>query len=318
MIGSEVITPYGSRLDLLAIDADGNLNLLELKRDKTPREVVAQVLDYGSWASTLSRDDVLDIATKHLDQPFEAAFEDVFGSAPPRRTQRRAQPHHRGCRARRQLGADRQLPSRLRCPYQRGLLLVSRGRQPALSRQVVASRVRRGDGRRSKGQQEEQAGAMEPDRLVRLVRRRSRLGRRRRIQLHRRRWWPVFYSQTMRSLPEGARVWVNLPGTGFRRCWQDARPARFAMGAEALVKVGEDWVKSWPSRTFSAHRIRTSTPSTMTWPSGSFPLSGWMHVPSRPGYWEKGLFASPHSACKLRQEFTLARLADHFNIDDGE
>ena len=83
VIGSEVITPYGSRLDLLAIDADGNLNLLELKRDKTPREVVAQVLDYGSWASTLSRDDIIDIATKHLDQPFEAAFEDVFGSAPP-------------------------------------------------------------------------------------------------------------------------------------------------------------------------------------------------------------------------------------------
>ena len=58
-------------------------NLLELKRDKTPREVVAQVLDYGSWVSTLSRDDIIDIATKHLDQPFEAAFEDVFGSAPP-------------------------------------------------------------------------------------------------------------------------------------------------------------------------------------------------------------------------------------------
>ena len=83
VIGSEVTTPFGPRLDLLAIDADGNLNLLELKRDKTPREVVAQVLDYGSWVSTLSRDDIIDIATKHLDQPFEAAFEDVFGSAPP-------------------------------------------------------------------------------------------------------------------------------------------------------------------------------------------------------------------------------------------
>ena len=62
VIGSEVITPYGPRLDLLAIDADGDLHLLELKRDKTPRQVVAQVLDYGSWVSTLSRDDVIDIA----------------------------------------------------------------------------------------------------------------------------------------------------------------------------------------------------------------------------------------------------------------
>ena len=42
-----------SYIDLLAIDADGNLHVLELKRDKTPRDVVAQVLDYGSWVTTL-------------------------------------------------------------------------------------------------------------------------------------------------------------------------------------------------------------------------------------------------------------------------
>ncbi len=83
VIGSEVITPFGPRLDLLAIDAEGSLHLLELKRDKTPRDVVAQVLDYGSWVSTLSREDVIDIANRHLSQPFEAAFEDVFGGAPP-------------------------------------------------------------------------------------------------------------------------------------------------------------------------------------------------------------------------------------------
>ena len=40
--------------------------------------------------------------------------------------------------------------------------------------------------------------------------------------------------------------------------------------------------------------------------------------PSRLGFWEKGIFASQHSACKLRQEFTLERLADHFSLDDGE
>lgn len=48
VIGSEVATPHGKFLDLLAIDADGNLHVLELKRNQTPREVVAQVLDYGS------------------------------------------------------------------------------------------------------------------------------------------------------------------------------------------------------------------------------------------------------------------------------
>ena len=46
VIGRQVRTPYGKYIDLLAMDADGNLNVLELKRDKTPREVVAQALDY--------------------------------------------------------------------------------------------------------------------------------------------------------------------------------------------------------------------------------------------------------------------------------
>ena len=48
IIGREVATPLGGRIDILAIDADGNLVVIELKRSRTPREVVAQTLDYGS------------------------------------------------------------------------------------------------------------------------------------------------------------------------------------------------------------------------------------------------------------------------------
>ena len=83
VIGRQVHTPYGKIIDLLAMDADGNLDVLELKRDKTPRDVVAQALDYGSWVATLARDEVIAIANNHLGRPFEAAFEDVFGVAPP-------------------------------------------------------------------------------------------------------------------------------------------------------------------------------------------------------------------------------------------
>jgi RecB family endonuclease NucS len=48
IIGRQVATSSGKVIDLLAADADGVLHVLELKKDKTPREVVAQVLDYGS------------------------------------------------------------------------------------------------------------------------------------------------------------------------------------------------------------------------------------------------------------------------------
>src|SRR4051794_36614048 len=48
LIGRQVATSPGGFVDLLAIDAEGNLHVLELKRDRTPRDVIAQVLDYGS------------------------------------------------------------------------------------------------------------------------------------------------------------------------------------------------------------------------------------------------------------------------------
>ena len=41
LIGRQEITPFAGRLDLLAIAPDASLVLIELKRDKTPREIVA-------------------------------------------------------------------------------------------------------------------------------------------------------------------------------------------------------------------------------------------------------------------------------------
>lgn len=47
-IGRQVITDYGKRIDILAIDAQGDLHVVELKKDRTPREVVAQNSSTGS------------------------------------------------------------------------------------------------------------------------------------------------------------------------------------------------------------------------------------------------------------------------------
>ncbi len=59
-IGREVATPLGGRIDVLAIDADGNLIVVELKRARTPREVVAQTLDYGSWIRRMTSEEIAD------------------------------------------------------------------------------------------------------------------------------------------------------------------------------------------------------------------------------------------------------------------
>ena len=58
IIGRQVSTDLGSFIDLLALDRDGNTAIVELKRDKTPRETVAQALEYayqeqGMWVVLL-------------------------------------------------------------------------------------------------------------------------------------------------------------------------------------------------------------------------------------------------------------------------
>jgi len=64
IIGRQTQTPSGP-LDLLALDSDARLVVIENKRDRTPREVVAQVIDYAAWVSTRSFDQVEAIYARH-------------------------------------------------------------------------------------------------------------------------------------------------------------------------------------------------------------------------------------------------------------
>lgn len=312
VIGSEVITPYVPRLDLLAIDAEGNLNLLELKRDKTPREVVAQVLDYGSWVSTLSRDDIIDIASKHLDQPFEAAFEDVFGAAPPD-----------------DLNGDLSLTivaSELDASSER---IVTYLRSFGVPVNAVFFSYLEDDGRRYLAR----SWFSSSDESTTTTPAGSKKGKRaawngkdwyvtfaggQRVWDDGRQWGFVaggggkMWSQGMRSLPKDARVWVNAAPMRYVAVGRVLGPAvRFE---DAQVRVGGEW------RRLADQPLQGRYGAAD--PGVADDLAEWIvpmeWIDARPledGFWEKGLFASQHSACKLRQEFTLERLADHFGID---
>src|SRR5262245_6557762 len=78
IIGRQVRTSHSGMIDLLAIDQQGDLVILELKRDRTPREVVAQVLDYASWVVGLLPADVSALAQEYLKKPLAAAFHERF------------------------------------------------------------------------------------------------------------------------------------------------------------------------------------------------------------------------------------------------
>lgn len=77
------IHQYGGTLDLLAIDREGNLVVIELKRDKTPRDVVAQALDYASWVEGFGLEDLERYTQEHLGNSFVDAFVEAFGQEPP-------------------------------------------------------------------------------------------------------------------------------------------------------------------------------------------------------------------------------------------
>lgn len=81
LIGRQEVTSFGGRIDLLAIAPDGSLVLIELKRDRTPREIIAQALDYASWVDQLSAEKVAQVYRRFSDGgSLDVAFRDHFGS----------------------------------------------------------------------------------------------------------------------------------------------------------------------------------------------------------------------------------------------
>ena len=85
VIGRQVGTGFGGAIDLLCLDRNGDTVIVELKRDRTPRDITAQVLDYASWVKDLSSDRIIELANRYLGEqgPLEDAFERQFGERVP-------------------------------------------------------------------------------------------------------------------------------------------------------------------------------------------------------------------------------------------
>ena len=83
LIGRQITTDFGGVIDLLGLDGNGDIVLIELKRDKTPREITAQVLDYASWIKDLSHEQCTQIAKRYLEKQgfvsLDEAFQKKFG-----------------------------------------------------------------------------------------------------------------------------------------------------------------------------------------------------------------------------------------------
>lgn len=310
VIGSEVVTPHGKRIDLLAIDIDGHLHVLELKRDRTPREVVAQLLDYGSWVATLSREEIIDIANDHLVEPFEAAFEEVFGATAPD-----------------ELNGERELTVVAAALDSSSERIIAYLRSFGVPINAVFFTYLEDDGRRYLARSWlTSADGVAPAQGTKSASKRAVWnGLDWYVSYGGDRSWEDattygfvsagggrFYSQTIRQLPIGGRVWACIPRVGYVGVGQVTGPAvRFR---DAMVSADGTVVplQDQPLRT----RVQHAGAAAEDDDEWVVPID-WIDTrDERDAFWEKGMFANQHSACKLSQEFTLAKLSAHFNVDD--
>lgn len=318
VIGRQVRTPYGKYIDLLAIDEEGNLHVLELKRDRTPREVVAQVLDYGSWVTTLDRDGVLAIANEHLGArgPFEVAFEDAFNAPPP--DELNADLHLTVVATELDPSSERivEYLASFGVPINAVFFsYLQDGDRGYLARSWLMS-ADEGDATpaRRTGKKAEWNGrdwfVSFGDGLGRAWEDGRRYGF---VSAGGGRW----FSQTLRALPVGARVFVHVPKAGYVAVGETLRPAERFENAE--VRIGDAWLPLASQSLEASYRHREGlTAAEIEDDDAEYvvPVRWLRAVGLDRAYWEKGMFANQNSACKLRQQFTLERLAAHFQLDE--
>ena len=86
IIGRQVRTDDGKFIDLLALDKDANLVIIELKKKETPRDVLAQILQYHAWVRKLKQGNINDIAKGYKNfndfKTIEDKFNNIFGKYP--------------------------------------------------------------------------------------------------------------------------------------------------------------------------------------------------------------------------------------------
>jgi len=85
IIGRQVMTGHGLWIDLLALDKDGDLVIIELKKAKAKYKVTGQIWHYFTWIKKQSYDEINDLAKKKHMQDYHSIdqkFNDYFKRSP--------------------------------------------------------------------------------------------------------------------------------------------------------------------------------------------------------------------------------------------
>jgi hypothetical protein len=317
IVGRQVMTAHGGFIDLLAIDDTGAVHVIELKRDKTPRDVTAQTLDYASWVSTLGRADIINIFANY--QPgiaLEVAFEERFGGTLPdeiNATQAltivAASVDAATERIVRFLNEDFGIPINVvffRHFNDNGVSYLAR---TWLVEHDTQAEITSAAARKSKSRETwngndwyvsfgEGPGSRAWTDAVKFgfV---SGGG-------------DLWFSRTLKNLIPGSRVFVCIPKSGYVGVGTVQGEAKRFDQASVTLNGTETPLSTLPLEgTYSAGGVEDD--DTAEW---VVPIQ-WTHtVPRDKAFWEPGMFANQNTAAKLRNQFTIDQVSEAFSLDD--
>lgn len=310
IIGRQVRTDLGRIIDLLALDADGAVHVLELKRDRTPREAVAQALEYAAWAAMLDQEQVRSIhADYRPDTELEVRAVDLFGAMPDEI----AESHRITVVA---SSVD---------PHTQRVIEYLQGAGVPVN---VALFNYFADGDR---EYLARAWVVEETETTSPVREATS---RKREPWNGLDWYVSFgmesglrewddartfgfvsagggdwYSRTLASLPLGARVFACIPKLGYVGVGEVTGSA--AIASEAMLKD-----ELGATAAFGELALKGSYQHVNEEAEWVVPVRWITTLPAEAAIWEKGMFANQNTACKLRNRFTLERLDAAFGLAD--
>jgi len=306
-LGRQVITDYGKRIDLLAIDREGDLYVIELKRDRTPREVVAQALEYGFWTQDLSFEAVREIYAKHHEgEDFDSAYTSHFEADVPEAINTG---HHLAVLA---TGMDTSTQQIVEYVHHYGVpinVLFFDYFKDDDREYVARSWLTDPELEKSTGTSKKQAPWNGRDFFVSVGENQHRNWE------DMRRYGFVSaghgekYRKAMSNLFEGARVWAEIPGAGYVGVGEVIEPAVAIGDFEVSVSGVSTQILQAPVQAQNMQED-ADDPELCEY----LARVRWLDTrPREQAVWEKGMFANQNVVAKLRQPFTLQRLAEVFN-----
>jgi hypothetical protein len=316
LLGRQIQTSYGKFIDMLGIDVEGKLTIVELKKHRTPRDVVAQAIDYASWVQNLSYDEVKEIFEKqNAGVKFESAFSEKFDIQPPEKVNQEhdmivvcAELDPETERIINYLSDNHSVPINavfFRYFQTAGQEFLSRNwlidpseAVERSSQSRIASKSEPWNGRDFVVNIDVENGLSTWIDSIKYGFVSAGGGR--------------WYINSLNSLFPGARVFAMIPGKGYigvGTVVETVVPVKdfkvYDNGEEKpilSVPLHAEWINNLSDEPAKCeHLVRVEWIKT---------------VPEDQAFWEKGMRANQNSAFKLRSKFTLTKLTNFFSLEE--